>query len=80
MRLGGTWTRVDANGQTISPVSIYWDWNTGTYHFTNAITHNPSLTNAAGNWTDQAGTTLPVTATADPFFFTNPMGTMRVGK
>ena len=80
MRLGGAWTRVDANGQTISPVTIFWDFGTGKYHFHNAITDNPSLTNAAGNWTDQTGATQPVTATADPFLFTNPAGTMRFGK
>ena len=74
VRLSGTWTRTDANGQAISNVTMYWGWTTGKYPFTNAVTDNPSLTNAAGNWTDQAGATQADTATADPFEFTTRRG------
>ena len=69
VRLQGTWTRTDAAGAALSNISVAWSTANGNYFFHNAITDNPSLTNAAGNWTDQTGATQAVTATADPFLF-----------
>ena len=80
VRLQGTWTRTDAAGAALSNVSVAWSTANGNYFFHNALTDNPALTNPAGTWTDQAGATQAVTATADPFLFNNPGGTMRFGK